>query len=69
MDLNNVLMYTGCTPIKEELFMVALYNRADYYIFILWFLLLSIFFPRPSTVTAGFNICFQERTSPVNTIS
>ena len=46
MDLNNVLMYTGCTPIKEELFMVALYNRADYYIFILWFLLLSIFFPR-----------------------
>jgi len=27
------------------LFMVALWNRADHYIFILWFLLSSIFFP------------------------
>jgi len=28
------------------LFMVALWNRADHYIFILWFLLSSVFFPR-----------------------
>jgi len=28
------------------LFMVALWNRADHYIFALWFLLLSFFFPR-----------------------
>jgi len=27
-------------------FMVALWNRADHYIFILWFLLPSSFFPR-----------------------
>jgi len=37
--LEAVLLIVAC------LFMVALWNRADHHIFILWFLLLS-FFPR-----------------------
>jgi len=37
---------TGNLAAFTAIFMVALWNRADHYIFILWFLLLSNFFPR-----------------------
>ena len=34
----------GRRPSRQQFFMVTLWNRADHYIFILWFLLLSFFF-------------------------
>jgi len=40
------------------LFMVALWNRADHYVFIMWFLLLSSFFPRLiSAVPCRLDVC------------
>ena len=44
-----LLLWGGRVPVVTYLFMVALCNRADHHIFILWFLLLSSsssFFPR-----------------------
>ena len=48
--------------LKSRLFMVALWNRADHYIFILWFLLLlsfflSFFFSSPNLSRRRLDVC------------
>jgi len=48
-------IHTHTTPITTILIMVALWNRVDHYIFILWFLstyLLLLLFPRLISVAA-----------------
>jgi len=39
------------------LIMIALWNRADHYIFALWFLLLSIFFSSPNLSCRRLDVC------------
>ena len=47
--INKILSLQYCSLISNlviMLIMVALCNRADHYIFMLWFVLLLLFFPR-----------------------
>jgi len=37
--------------------MVALWNRADHYIFVLWFLLFSFFFSSPNLSRRWVDVC------------
>ena len=39
------------------IFMVALWNRADHYIFMLWFVLSSSFFSSPNLSHRRLNVC------------
>jgi len=57
--IGQTIIFLPCDFYLLSFFMVALWNRADHYIFILWFLLLSFFllFSSPNLRRRRVDVC------------
>jgi len=57
-DSKQMLSGVGRHVKVGEIIIVALWNRADHYIFALWFLLLSFFFSSPNLSRRRLDVCY-----------